>query len=158
MSLYNFLELPPAKLRYVYQLICEFDLACNLLAKQVEESTISQVRLDQITEGWAKSHRFVTVGKGSIAQTLAETQGQEFLELNSYTQMFVFSYQNAVESAKDWLIEVMRLPLWAVTQEVDEKAAAVAVEQTDEEIAMFFRQGSEGLATMRPTQMEAIAA
>ena len=156
MSLYNFLELPPEKLREVYRLICQFDLACNKLSQVLETSTIIQVRQEQLIEGLHKTQLFINSEENTIAKHLADTLGKEFLDLNPYTQMFVVTYQNAVEAAKDWLVDVMELPLWAITKEIDETAAALANQISSDDIALFFLNASEGLTKIRP--METVAA
>ncbi len=154
MSLYNFLELPPDKLRYVFRLICTFDLACNKLAKELDSSTIAQVRQDQILEGFKLTQQFVSANKmGAIAQHLSQTQGKEFLELNSYSQKFISTYEFAVDSAKDWLVNVLEVPLWVLSQDIDEVAAALVSEASDEVVCGLFQNEDNSLMVVRSKEV-----
>lgn len=155
--MYNFLDLSPGGQRYIYQLILQFDLATEQLCNRLESSTIPEVRKDMFLEGFRRVRSLVvTYGEGVIPLHLVETQGKELLELNSAAQFFVMQYEHSTEVAKEWLIEVMEVPLWLVRSQVEEQAMRHAAMRTEEEIAQFFADRQDHKA--HPLTLEVSAA
>lgn len=155
--MYNFLELPPEKLRYIFRLMLQFDLACNKLGSKIQHSDIAKIRENQLTEGFNNVR--LTIHHGgmkAISEHLATTQGAEFLELNPYTQMTICTYENAVEAAKDWLVYFLEVPLWVISKEIDEAAKALTAEHSDDAIAQFFANLQD--CKTRPLALEVVAA